>query len=236
MNNSLIKLHLHQKELIKKLSLSKKLRFKEMLLDGLESEHMNYHLKGLINLGLIEKDGIFYTLTNQGKDYSNLMNDEVTFIEKQPKTSVLLHIVRKNKSGEVENLVSRRLRQPYYGKVCRLTGKVRFGERFEEAAKRELFEETGLKAETVVLEGIHHHLRYDKAGKHIQDTIFYKFFITNTYGRFIQRTSQQENLWLTVKEQQNNTDYDFIEGYQVSTRTKPQDFSFDESVNEAQGY
>jgi len=44
MNN--IKLHNFQNDLLRKLTLSKEdLRFKDLLIDGLENEHMNYHLQ-----------------------------------------------------------------------------------------------------------------------------------------------------------------------------------------------
>jgi hypothetical protein len=46
-----IKLHYFQKDLLKKLTLSDKpVRFNELLIEGLESEHMNYHLQKLIEL------------------------------------------------------------------------------------------------------------------------------------------------------------------------------------------
>ena len=44
MNN--IRLHNFQNDLFRKLTLSKEdLRFKDLFIDGLESEHMNYHFK-----------------------------------------------------------------------------------------------------------------------------------------------------------------------------------------------
>jgi hypothetical protein len=158
-SNVNIKLHYYQKELIKKLVTKLGLRFNELLINDLESEHMNYHLKQLINFGLVEKNKGKYNLTDTGKDYSNLMDSETDLIEKQPKTSVIIRGVRKNKKGEAEYLMTRRLRQPYLGKVGAPTGKVRFGETFQEAAERELYEETGLKAKKFHLQEIYHKLR-----------------------------------------------------------------------------
>jgi len=81
MNN--IRLHNFQNDLLRKLTLSKEdLRFKDLLIDGLESEHMNYHLQKLIDLGLVLKSDRGYSLTDQGKDYTNLMDDAISEVEK----------------------------------------------------------------------------------------------------------------------------------------------------------
>lgn len=154
-----MKLHQLQKVLLKKLSKISSARFNELLITGLSSEHMNYHLKKLIECGLVEKTGD-YSLTDKGKDYINLLDDEAEVIERQPKTSVLIHAIRQNPDGEMEHLMSRRLKQPYLGKVGKIGGKVRFGETLVAAAQRELYEETGLRAGKMVLEEIYHKLRY----------------------------------------------------------------------------
>ena len=122
-----IKLHYYQKDLVKKLTLSScGKHFNDLLIKGLESEHMNYHLKKLLEIGLVNKREDLYLLTDTGKDYSNLLDDGLTVTDKQPKTSIIIWGVRINSKGEVEQLLNRRLRQPYYGKVGRLTGKVLF--------------------------------------------------------------------------------------------------------------
>lgn len=236
MKNINIKLHEYQKAILAKLTSSPLLRFNQLRIDNLESEHMNYHLKKLINWGLVTKSGTGYSLTHEGKDYSNLMDDDIEFIEKQPKTSVLLHVVRRNKRGQVESLLSRRLRQPYWGKIGRLTGKVQFGETLEGAARRELFEETGLEAHTVVLENIYHKLRYDTEGKYVQDNIFYRFFIKDTYGSFIDKTKHQENIWLTAKEAEDTDKYDLFDDLYIDQRFEPLSLGFTEENKLAVGY
>ena len=55
MNNLNIKLHEYQKTILGKLSNSVDLKFNEFLIEGLESEHMNYHLKKLLELEFLRK-------------------------------------------------------------------------------------------------------------------------------------------------------------------------------------
>lgn len=202
-----IKLHYFQKELLKKLTLSAKgLRFNELLIEGLESEHMNYHLQKLIEFELVQKQEQYYQFTDEGKDYSNQLDDNVDIVEKQPKTSVLLVVVRYNeKKKEEEYLVNKRLRQPYYGKVGLLTGKVRFGESLEQAVKRELYEESGLSAGSVKLLSIYHKIR-TKEVETVQDVIFYRHLVTEVSGDLITKTAFQENFWATAKELQQRDD------------------------------
>lgn len=229
MNNLNVKLHKIQLKLLKQLALEKGLNFNSLIIYGLESEHMNYHLKRLVEFNLVEKIKNNYVLTDEGKDFSNLLDDDVDQVEKQPKTSILLHAVRKN-NGVIEHLYSKRLRQPYYGKVGRLTGKVRFGETLLGAAQRELYEEAGLKAKTWHLEEIYQKLRRNKHGKFLQDNLFYVFFVTDFYGTFISKTEFQENVWITNDDIENKK-YDFYSEVKLSNRLKPKNFSFTEDID-----
>ncbi|PIP56799.1 hypothetical protein COX05_01015, partial [candidate division WWE3 bacterium CG22_combo_CG10-13_8_21_14_all_39_12] len=96
------KLHFLQKELLRKLTLSPTLRFNELLIEEIESEHMNYHLKQLIEQNLVKKINGEYALTDSGKDYSNLLDDNMEHLEKQPKCSIIINGIRKNKQGSIE--------------------------------------------------------------------------------------------------------------------------------------
>ncbi|PIY18249.1 hypothetical protein COZ14_00700, partial [Candidatus Dojkabacteria bacterium CG_4_10_14_3_um_filter_Dojkabacteria_WS6_41_9] len=212
------------------------LRFKDLLIDGLESEHMNYHLQKLIDLGLVLKSDRGYSLTDQGKDYTNLMDDAISEVEKQPKTSVIVVVGRKNKETEKDEfLMNRRLRQPYFGKVATITGKVRFGETLEEAVLRELFEESRLTAKTVKLVGIYHKLRVRET-ETVQDVLFYRHFVTDVSGEFIDRIPFQENFWaprediLQRNDLYDNFTLDSIDDYLAMP------LNFSEDKREAQDY
>jgi ADP-ribose pyrophosphatase YjhB (NUDIX family) len=230
-----MKLHYYQKELLKKLTLSKNhLKFNELLLKGLTSEHMNYHLKQLISLKLAKKENDKYLLTNKGKDYTDSLEDDIKTEEKQPKTSIIVRAVRTNKDGGQEQLVCKRLRHPYYGKVGRITGKVRFGEKLEDTVKRELYEETGLETESINLLRIYRKLRFDKDNNTVQDVFFYIFGIKNLKGNLIEKSQFQENFWITKEEYKKRNDFykDFVWNEQ-----KPKDSSlFEENIDLPHGY
>ena len=70
MNNTNIHLHFLQTEILKKFSMSARLKFNQLLLENLESVHMNYHLQKLKSFGLVKKEDEFYSLTNLGQDYT----------------------------------------------------------------------------------------------------------------------------------------------------------------------
>ncbi len=235
MKNPEVSVHYLQNEIIRRLSLRPKLRFNELIIEGLESEHMNYHLKKLLDLKFVGKDKEYYQLTDLGKDYSNSMDDENKYIEKQPKTSILIRGLRKNKKGEVDHLLSKRLKQPYYGKIGRLSGKVKFGETLVKAAQRELYEETGLKAEFIQLEEIYHKLRFKNEDNFVQDVVFYVFFMTGFKGKFIKKTSYQENLWISKSEVKKQK-LDLFENLVLNNRYKPKRLKLIEDISVADGY
>lgn len=230
------KLHEHQINLIRKLSFGPLgLRFKELLISDLESEHMNYHLKKLIELGIVEKGGEFYTLTNEGKEYSDRLDDDKKIVEKQAKLSVIVNVVR-NKHHKVEYLLSRRLKHPYYGKVGRIGGKVLYGETTRDAAARELKEETGLVATKLVLEEVYRKIRKDEGGKVLQDVFFYIYFVSKVRGKLKSKTEFQENFWASRDVVFDSDKYDPYEDLKLEERLKPHKLKVSESVGIAKGY
>lgn len=229
------KLHKIQNEIFRKIITTEGLRFNQLLIDNVDSELVNYHVKRLLSLRLIVKEGNLYKLNEKGKELSNLMDDTSLEIERQPKTSILIYGVKKLESGEVGHLFTKRLKHPYYGLIGRLSGKVRFGESLKEAAERELLEETGLKANILVLEEIYHKRRYKSDGTCVQDVLFYIFFAKNFIGDFIEKTEFQENLWITQKMLEEN-EYNTFRMEELSDRYEPQDLIFTEDVDEASNF
>lgn len=229
-------LHEHQLQILERLTSNGALRFNQLLFDGVTSEHMNYHLKKLIAIEYVEKISELYQLTDMGKDFVNSLDDETKLVEKQPKTAVIVNGVRLGSRGKIEFLLNRRLEHPYFGKVGRVGGKVRFGEMLEDAARRELFEETGLTAKSLVLEMIYRKMRKREDGTVVQDVIFYIFHASDLQGELKIRTEFQENFWVTKAEVFNNPAYDPYDDLILDERLDPKPFTIEENINIAEGY
>jgi ADP-ribose pyrophosphatase YjhB (NUDIX family) len=193
--------HEAQMKILRHLLLSPHAGFAELQKKtDLSSDHFNFHIKKLTEVGYIEKnDSNRYTLTRAGKEYSNRMDTDDNVIEKQPKISVALII--ENENGEF--LAQQRLKQPYFGFWGRPTGKIRWGETMIEAAERELMEETGLSAELSVA-GFYHKMDYDKeSGDLLEDKVFVLIYGTNSQGELIVDDEGHHNEWLSDDELQS---------------------------------
>lgn len=165
----------------------------------LTSDHFTFHVKKLIDAGLVEKTDTKYSLTPHGKEYANRMDTDENEIEKQPKVSVALIVERQN-GGRREFIVQQRLKQPYYGFYGRLGGKVRWGESFEEAAARELTEETGLTG-TFTFSHVFHKRDYRKSdGSLLEDKVFVIMHSLHTTGNMMEEFEGGKNFWMTQEE------------------------------------
>lgn len=190
--------HHAQMKVLRHLLLSPSAGFAELQKQtGLTSDHANFHIKKLTDVGYIEKNSEDkYVLTRAGKEYANRMDTDDNVIEKQPKLSVALII----EDAEGRFLAQQRLKQPYYGFWGRPTGKIRWGETMLEAAERELMEETGLTA-TLSVAGFYHKMDYDKETKDLlEDKVFVLIYGTDPVGTLIIDDEGHHNEWLSDKE------------------------------------
>jgi len=187
--------HEAQMKILRHLLLSPSAGFAELQKQtGLTSDHANFHIKKLVDVGYMHKDASDkYTLTRIGKEYANRMDTDDNVIEKQPKISVALIV----ENDEGKFLAQQRLKQPYYGFWGRPTGKIRWGETMEEAAARELMEETGLTAELSVA-GFYHKMDYDReSGDLLEDKIFVLIYGKNPKGELVADDEGHHNEWLS---------------------------------------
>lgn len=76
------------------------------------------------------------------------------------------------KNGKVEYLMQRRGRQPFYGDVNGIAGKLSKGEMVVDAAKRKLTEETGLDVEFQFL-GVHRKIKRNTEGELLEDVLYH---------------------------------------------------------------
>ncbi|MFH1547442.1 MAG: NUDIX domain-containing protein [bacterium] len=193
------KIHKHQKEILMQLLFHPHISFTEMNIEGLTSDHFTYHIRSLIKVGYVEKDKKGkYVLTIKGKEYANTYDTDNKVIDKQPKYAVFL-VAKKFEKGKEFLLIQRRLKEPYYGYQGFITGKVKFGELLEEAARRELLEETGYIGD-FTLKGSHRDIVYTKDGNLLEDKVFHIFEITNCEGELTEKVEGGENYWLPEKD------------------------------------
>lgn len=135
-------LHPVQRHILKKLILSRGLRYAELQPPSVTSNLFAYHLGKLVQEKLVAKYLEWYRLTPKGKAMVDKLSLEVLGLRVQPKIVTL--VACQNSRGEY--LLYRRLKEPFYGLVGFPYGKIHLGEKIAEAAARELTEKTGLTA------------------------------------------------------------------------------------------
>jgi ADP-ribose pyrophosphatase YjhB (NUDIX family) len=118
-------------------------------------------------------------LTTLGKEYANRMTVETGKIEKNVKATTVLVPYRTN-GDKKEILIYKRLKNPFYGCFGFATGKPMWGESFEEAAKRELFEETCLEGTPKLFAIRHYVVMYE--GKIVEDKLMHAYAFDNPSG------------------------------------------------------
>jgi len=166
---------------------------------GLTSDHFNFHIGRLVELGLVKRVPGGYTLTTGGKEYANRLDTDNNTMERQPKSCVLL-VVERERDGHEEFLFQERLKQPYFGFWGRPTGKIRWGETIIEAAGRELMEETGLVARHRLAGVIHDQVVQDDTGQLLEDKLFFVMHCTDAHGEMKDRFEGGHNEWMTMEE------------------------------------
>ncbi len=168
---------------------------------GLDSDHFNFHLKKLIELGyIIKNDQSKYTLTAVGKEHANKIDTDNNTIERQPKVSVIIGIVQQHEGQPDKVLVQQRLKQPFFGYWCTPGGKLRWGETIIQAGQRELLEETGLTCDLKVI-NIYHKIDVNQEDQSLlEDKIFFGLLGINPQGQLIEDIEGGKNAFMTVEE------------------------------------
>ncbi|MFS8130939.1 MAG: NUDIX domain-containing protein [Candidatus Dojkabacteria bacterium] len=187
-----------QMKALKYLLFNPKSRFKNLNTESLPTDHFSYHIKSLVDLNLIKKEGQEYSLTLSGKEFANRMDTDNHTIEKQPKVSVILVPIKIVK-GIKYVMVQQRLKEPYYGYFGFMSGKVRYGETIFETAKRELKEETDLDATKFRYCYILHEMVYDMNGNILEDKFFNVVEVKNVTGK-IKDAEGSKNFWFNKKQ------------------------------------
>lgn len=164
---------------------------------SLSSDHFNFHIARLIELGYVEKAARGrYRLSQRGKEYANKLDTDANTIERQPKAAVILGI----EHPDGRWLFQQRLKNPYYGFWGFPSGKMRWGETIIETAARELLEETGLTA-SLRVSGLYHEIVSSKeTGELLEDKLFFVVHCTATRGTLLTDFEGGHNEWRQPQE------------------------------------
>jgi len=192
-------MHPTQKGILVKLMQSKKrLSFGELLPESMkfESDKFNYHLKHLVKEELVKKISKKYRLSRKGLQAVSILTAKgkktATF-----KVSVALVVLR-TANNKQEILLQKRLRHPFYNDTNSISGKVEKGEKIIDAAKRKLYEETGLKGEFRFV-GTFRKCKLAKSGEILEDTFYNSYVTENPTGKLVKLNEHGENFWINTK-------------------------------------
>jgi len=149
-----------------------------------KNNQFQFHLDRLLNLGYVEKQDNLYRLTKEGKQYAIHIDSDNPKIIKQARVCVRICPVRWV-DGEKQYLIYTRLKTPFYGCQGFMSGKVEYGEKIVEAAKRELKEETNLDAEPKVAFVTHNGTLDKKTNAILEDRIMFVCVAENPQGELV---------------------------------------------------
>ena len=164
--------------------------------EDITNDLYKYHLGFLIEKGVVKKVDGKYLLTDYGK---GIVQNLDIFGKLNPlfKVSVLIYAIRMS-NGVKELLMQKRKREPYFGDIEVISGKIKPGETIESAGNRRLKEETGLSANLTFV-GVIRKIRIDKNKEIFEDSIYHVCFGSKPEGTLIENNEFGENMWVDIK-------------------------------------
>ncbi len=133
--------HYLQRDILRSLSRNSRLSFSSLKPDGVENGMFSYHLKRLLNDGLIRKHVDTYGLSNEGMRYVSWVTRTNLDIVPQPKIFCLLLI--QNEAGELAMI--RRHAEPFIGRYTLPGGVLYYSENTSAVVDRQLHEKIGFE-------------------------------------------------------------------------------------------
>lgn len=192
--------HPTQTEILKALIYEERLSFSDLnriAAPEMSSDNFNFHIKRLIELGIIEKKGTEYFLDDKGVEFSSRIDLKERRVFKQPKLSIALGIFEDRTEKKI--LLTQRKYQPLKGFWGFHTEKMRFGEVWNDAISRCLLKETGILEFETQPFGVTHLLREDD-GVVLADVIHLQFKIfPNEKSPIFFESEEVINEWVGVE-------------------------------------
>jgi ADP-ribose pyrophosphatase YjhB (NUDIX family) len=178
-------IHPIQLQILRNLLFAKSLRYSEMKPDkDMENNQFDFHLHQLINANYIVKTEEGYQLTSEGKEFANRMDTDKSTMIKQAKISAIILPMRITENG-IEYLIYTRLKQPFFGCQGFMSGKVTYGEKVIDAARREFKEETNLNGDPEVIQIRHYRVFDETTNQLVEDKFMFFCKVLNPTGEVI---------------------------------------------------
>jgi ADP-ribose pyrophosphatase YjhB (NUDIX family) len=186
--------HQIQRNILLKLIHTPKATFTELLGNERDSNKFAYHLGVLEKNSIILKKDGKYTLSQEGKKLSSFIEGDTGSKAAFPTFNHVLIVKDGNKI-----LAQKRLKEPFYGYWGLISGKINFGFNIEECAKRDIEEETGLKAGQARFFGVNQSKTFED-GNLLHHHIMFYVELSGISGKLKRTTHKGENQWMTVEE------------------------------------
>lgn len=187
-------LHTIQQQILTKLmQSSEKRRYSELMITGVGNDFFNYHLQQLVKVGLVGKNEAHYVLTEVGQKaitHLDALGNPRDFF----KVSVALMVFR---NDYTELLIQKRLRNPFYGEVTTVAGKVLPGEKIIDAARRKLLEEANLAA-TFSFIGVLRKIKRNPELMIFEDVFYHYCVASEPVGVLTEKNEFGENFWISA--------------------------------------
>jgi len=208
-----------QTEILRKFMYNEKLKYNQIWSKNIcSSSNFDYHLKILINNGILKKQDEYYILTSEGT--SVVTSIDGVLIKDKKKPVVCSFILAVNENNKI--LFSIRKKQPYFDHLNIPGGKQEYGEFSDHTGIREFEEETGLKCDTklmMITEKMTINLDEENSVEH--QILGYFYLGYNIKGNLIEKTREGENIWIELedlKKYKRFPDLDFIVPYMLNKK------------------
>ena len=172
------------------------------------SSLFDYHLKQLLEDGLVMKKGDRYTLSPKGLQFASALDGET--VEERARPVVCAFVLAQDDQGRI--LVNRRKKQPFIGVIGIPGGKLELGERLGELAAKELLEETGLHADHFTLKLVTNYRTFDGDALAHQIIGFF-YYATGLHGSLLRDHREGENFFIFPNDKdrfERYPDFDFF--------------------------